>query len=177
MKSVLRGFTLVELMVALAVALALLGIAVPAYRQLVESNARAAAISDLTSGLALARSEAVNRSATISLCPSADGASCAAVPWTSGWLMFLNTSAETPPVVDTGETVLKVGAANSAVTVNPSASFTQGLSFTARGTANAPGEFVFCGNVSGSTTPVAKRSVSILGVVSREDLVEGDSCG
>lgn len=177
MKYVLRGFTLVELMVTLAVALALLGIAVPAYRQLVESNARAAAISDLTSSLALARSEAVNRAATISLCPSSNGTACEAVPWTSGWLMFLNADAETPPAVDAGEAVLKVAQANSVVTVNPSASFSQGLSFGARGTASTTGDFVFCGKVNGVTTPLAKRSVSILGIVTREDLVSGDGCG
>ena len=70
-----RGFTLIELMVALAVAGVLMGLAVPSF---FESTARArlqGAINELAIDLQYARSEAVRERAPVSLTVAASGAS------------------------------------------------------------------------------------------------------
>ena len=70
-----RGFTLIELMVALAVAGVLMGVAVPSF---FESTARArlqGAINELAIDLQYARSEAVRERAPVSLTVAASGAS------------------------------------------------------------------------------------------------------
>lgn len=64
----LRGFTLVELMVALAVLAILLAIGVPSFRQLIETNRAASQVNELIGALHTARSEAVRRNAVHRFC-------------------------------------------------------------------------------------------------------------
>jgi type IV fimbrial biogenesis protein FimT len=68
-----KGFTLVELMVALAVAAILLGIAVPSFRDMLERNRVAAQSNDLLGGLQATRSEAIRKNATHRFCNSNAG--------------------------------------------------------------------------------------------------------
>lgn len=68
-----RGFTLVELMVALAVAAVLLGIAVPSFRDMLERNRVAAQTNEVLGGLQAARSEAIRKNATHRFCSSGNG--------------------------------------------------------------------------------------------------------
>ena len=84
-----RGFTLIELMVVMAVVAILLMVAVPAW-----SHARATAYSGAAKA-ALAASvldavrHSVNAGAEVVVCPSANGAVCAdTVDWTDGWLAY-----------------------------------------------------------------------------------------
>ena len=70
------GFTLIELMVTVAVLGILAVVAVPAMQSLVNGNRLAGATGELTSALHLARSEAVRRSARVTICRSADGEEC-----------------------------------------------------------------------------------------------------
>lgn len=67
------GFTLVELMVTLAVAAILLGIAVPSFRDMLERNRIAAQSNELLGGLQTARSEAIRKNATHRFCSSSTG--------------------------------------------------------------------------------------------------------
>ncbi|WP_280355740.1 GspH/FimT family pseudopilin [Pseudomonas sp. BN414] len=73
-----KGFTLVELMVALMVLAILIGVAVPSYQNIIASQRLRAAVSDLHSALVFARSEAIKRNRSIALSPSHDD-------WGLGW--------------------------------------------------------------------------------------------
>jgi len=84
-----HGFTLVELLVVMAIAAILAGVAVPSMRDLVKSMRLTSATNDLFGSLMLARSEAVKRNDRVVLCKSTDGTSCAqAGGWEQGWLVF-----------------------------------------------------------------------------------------
>jgi type IV fimbrial biogenesis protein FimT len=83
------GFTLVELLVVLAISAILLGAAVPSFNGLVRSTKLSSAANDLFGSLLLARSEAVMRNARVAVCRSADGASCSNNGgWEQGWIVF-----------------------------------------------------------------------------------------
>lgn len=85
-----RGFTLLELMVTLAVASILAVIALPSFRDLLRKNQVSSANNALLADLSYARSEAITRGNIVSICPSADGSSCTASgqAYESGWLVY-----------------------------------------------------------------------------------------
>jgi type IV fimbrial biogenesis protein FimT len=102
-----RGFTLVELMVTLAVAAVVLGIAVPSFTQSMRNNNSIAAGSELSVAINYARSEAVKRAKRVSLCASSDGLAClAADNWKEGWMVFVDDAATDGAAVTVG-TVLR----------------------------------------------------------------------
>jgi type IV fimbrial biogenesis protein FimT len=72
------GFTLVELMVTIAIAAILLGLGVPSFRTLIENNRIAAASNDIVTALQFARSEAVKRAVLVDFCGTADQVTCVA---------------------------------------------------------------------------------------------------
>jgi len=84
-----KGFTLIELMVTVAVAAILLTVGVPSFRDTVENNRLTAAANELVSALNLARSEAIKRGVRVTVCKSADGAGCTSSgDWEQGWIVF-----------------------------------------------------------------------------------------
>lgn len=102
-----RGFTLVELLVTLAVTVVLLALAAPSFRTLLLQRAVLAAADALVSDLRLARSEAIKRSASVSVCSSSDGAHCSnGAAWQSGWIVFVDADGDGN--LDADDTILRV---------------------------------------------------------------------
>ena len=107
-----RGFTLIELMTAITVLGVLLGLAIPAFRDIVRNNRITAQNNDFIGGLNFARSEALKRSNPVSICSSTDGVSCAGVTnWSTGWVVFADTNAN--GTLDGVEVPLQKGAATT----------------------------------------------------------------
>ena len=107
------GFTLIELMVTLAVAVILAVIAVPGFRTIIQNNRATTQANDLLTAMTLARSEAIKRGSNVSVCSVADPIPspivCAASnDWATGWIVFTDDGA-TAGDFDTGtDTLLRV---------------------------------------------------------------------
>lgn len=87
---VTRGFSLIELMVTLAVLAILTMVALPSFRSMLQRGKVSGASNALLADLRYARAEAIDRGQVVSLCPSSNGSSCTAEgkAWESGWLVY-----------------------------------------------------------------------------------------
>lgn len=84
-----RGFTLIEMLVTLAVFAVLLMIAIPSMRPFLQSQSVKNASMDINSTVALARSEAIKRNATV------DVTATSPTDWSQGWVVSQTTPATT----------------------------------------------------------------------------------
>lgn len=96
------GFTLIELMVTLAVGAILLAVAVPSFRTFVQNAQVNNTADSFLAAMQRARSEAITRGDAVLLCRTADPTSnscgtSSAEDWSPGWLMYAvrNFSGET----------------------------------------------------------------------------------
>ncbi|KVW93452.1 GspH/FimT family pseudopilin [Thiobacillus denitrificans] len=118
MTTKLTGFTLIELMVTIAVLGILLSIGIPSYQNMVLNSRITAQANQVITALNYARSEAVKRAAPATVCSTNGGAACAgSTNWSTGWLVFADANGN--GVVNAGEAVLRVWPAlNSGNTLN-----------------------------------------------------------
>lgn len=85
-------------MIAVAVLGIITGLAVPSLRSTIQNSRAAAHTNEFIAALNLARSEAVKRRATVTICTSADGANCRATGstdannWHKGWIVTWGTT-------------------------------------------------------------------------------------
>ncbi len=101
------GFTLIEAMITVSVFGILAGIAAPSLSGLIEQQRTLAAISSLTTHMAMARTAAITRNRRAVLCPSSDGSQCRAdTDWSGGWMLFMDDDGNRKP--DVSEEVLRV---------------------------------------------------------------------
>lgn len=87
------AFTLIELMVAIAVLAIVITIAIPAFNNLLSSNRLSGQANEVLAGLALARTEAIKQNQEMVFCHSTNGTTCSAAPasgW-QGWLVARST--------------------------------------------------------------------------------------
>ena len=89
-----RGFTLVELMIVLAVMACLFGVALPAFSGSLEAARSGSARSALLGSLMSASTRAAITGVHAVLCPSADAVQCDdGADWSHGWIAFLDSNA------------------------------------------------------------------------------------
>ncbi len=92
------GFTIVELMVVIAIMAIIAVFAIPSYKGLMTQNRMAGEINDLATDIELARSAAVKQGLWVTICPSATPTNTAAptcsgsTEWNTGWISFIDTT-------------------------------------------------------------------------------------
>ncbi len=132
-----RGFTLIELMVAIAVAAILISIGLPAFRDLTASNQMRTGVNDLVGALHYAKSEAVSRGERIVVCKGSDTACRDTGDWTQGWAVFADANSNgeldggelllaREPISGSVETFMGSGTAANNVTFTPGGRTTLG---------------------------------------------------
>ena len=83
------GFTLMELLLGIAVLAILTTLAVPAFTQFIQNNRLAAEANEMVASFQYARSEAVKRGLPVQICSSDDGTACDG-NWNQGWIAMLD---------------------------------------------------------------------------------------
>jgi type IV fimbrial biogenesis protein FimT len=159
-----RGFSLIELMVVIAIAAVLFGIGVPNMQQYVVSSRLSSTSNEFFTTLNLARSEAVRRSAQVTLVTSGAANSR---DWTTGWTMFVDTNRD--GALSAGEEVLRVGPAlENPTTMFGSANFGTSVSFDSTGRlTSGGGTFVICHGTALVVDGLARSRALILNSAGR----------
>lgn len=132
------GFSLIELLFVLAVVGIALGLGAPLFATLAANNRMSSATNDLVTSLQAARSEAVKRQVTVTLCPTpeAAGPCVAGGNLGSGWTVFVDRNADA--AISNDDVILQRhtaldGDLRAGVTATPA-----DLMFTGAGTLAAP---------------------------------------
>jgi len=141
-----RGVNLVELMITLVVASIVMTVGVPSFVSQIKDNRRVTIVNELVSALQLARSEASKSNATIGFCPSSNHINCNASNYDRGWIVFQNDDGDMPPVVDSGELILRANtdAESAGGTIRASGGIGAGFNFLASGRPQAFGDLTYC---------------------------------
>jgi len=146
-----KGFTLLELMVMVAVAAILLSVGVPSFRAVIMDNRMVRDSNQFAASINLARSSAVRFQRNATICPSADFS--AAVPtctattdWSNGWIVWVDKDRD--GATDANE-ILSVQAPIDDTTVFAASAATR-FSYDARGFGVSPADnLTMCDNRSG----------------------------
>ncbi|MBO9740652.1 GspH/FimT family pseudopilin [Xanthomonas axonopodis pv. begoniae] len=154
------AFTLIELMVTVAVLAIVMAVAVPAFGTLIRSSRLTASANEMVAALQLARSEAVRQNSAVAVCRSDNGSTCA----TGGaWTQSITV------VVRTGQ-VLRVSQIRSGLVVDASPavnSLNDRISFSPDGIARTGAGAPLVGKISvctATTSPAQNiRNVVISG--------------
>ena len=128
-----RGFTLVELLVALAIAVALMLLAIVGLQSWIPRAQQRNQAEALVQALHEARAEAIKRGHRVDLCASADQSTCDPLGrWELGWLLFDDPDRDGDR--DAAEDIARVeAAAGNRITVRGNRPVARYVSFTSHG--------------------------------------------
>lgn len=103
------GFTLLELMIVLAIGALIMTMAIPSFRDSINNQRLVTATNELVMSLTLAKSEAIKRVSYVTVCKSSDGESCTGgSSWNDGWIVFANTGTTSLGAFDVGDELIRV---------------------------------------------------------------------
>lgn len=174
------GFTLLELMITVALVAVLLGLATPSFQYVINVGRITSPANELLAGLQVARAESIRRGVRTVVCrsdtPDAAGAACSTAggAW-GGWIAFVDN--DNDGTLDAGEAVLRTGTVPAPAVLNASSNIAnQRVVFRPDGLARTPAGALLAGRlavcIADTTPPENVRDVTItsgsrIAVVSR----------
>jgi type IV fimbrial biogenesis protein FimT len=171
-----RGFTLIELMITVAILAILAGLGAPAMQRFIVNNRLTTAANDMMTIIAYARSEAIRRGSIVTICKSSNGTSCTTSGnWDQGWIAFVDTDGDA--TVDSGEQILRIqNAIPEGMQIAGSTDVADYLSFASTafprkstGSAIAASTLTVC-------TPTFTRRVVNITTTGRASVTQGTTC-
>lgn len=183
-----RGFTLVELMIAVAVAAIVMAYAVPNMRTFMQRDRVAAQSNNVVADLQFARGQAVATHTFVSICPTATvgGTTCDTADgnYNQGWMIF-TTSAPGTPYSGVANSLLKVG--NAPTTTSVTSKIVGILTYDSLGQLWAggsvqPTSFNICAlatdgtSINSTSVPGAVLNVSSSGRIAAGTMLAGAAC-
>ena len=163
------GFTLVEIMITLAIAVILITLAVPSFSLMINNSKVTSSTNEFVASLNLARSEALKRSNNISVCKSnpaysaCAGSGSVASYTTNGWLVATDCNSDgilnnTGCPTGVTDVILKVGESNKAIDMNVQMDY---VTYNLSGRIVGGGVPTFIVETNTSNTSIKKNKIKI----------------
>jgi len=150
----LIGFSVIELMVTVAVLSILLVLVAPSFQTTIQNNRLYTQVNDFHLSLSRARSAAMSRVQRVTVCASADGATCSnSGIWENGWIVFSEHHDSQNATVDPNDVILEIKQALSGnTTLRGDSDVTNYVSYAGTGFttlvsgSTQTGKFALCDN-------------------------------
>ncbi|NUO73963.1 MAG: prepilin-type N-terminal cleavage/methylation domain-containing protein [Frateuria sp.] len=185
-----RGFTLIELMVAVMVLAILAGIALPNFRDFIRRNAVTSQSNAMLADLQYARNDAITRRVVTEICGSTAGTACTGSnAFEGGWVVYRETAPGPAAAFGSADEVLRVTQAKQGISirlVDDTGTAVNDVGFSQQGSVlgDKPLHFLICsvptgGSVGQSTDRVqgAELLLSASGRPTIRPIAAGGSCG
>lgn len=170
MKGKVTGFTLLELMIAVVILSILVTLAVPSFRQMIANNRASSQANQLLQLVTLARSEAVRRNRSVTLCRATVVTTCAGTGnWADGVVLFADANGNGQIDVATDEVIRSLLPYAPGTTVTGNTNVTARITFNPQGLSTNNGTFTIV--PAGSTTSTQYRYL-VLGPTGRPSIRE-----
>ncbi len=138
------GFTLIELMIVIAIAGIVLTIGIPSFSSIIKDNRQITLRNEFTSYFHFAKSVAVTQGESVTLCSrNSEGTNCNdSGSWDDGWIVFVDINGDGDK--DSEDTILKIQQAiNDDINITTSPASAK-VTINGRGFITAQSTFTFC---------------------------------
>lgn len=142
-----NGFSLIELIVAIAIMGIVMAVAMPGLRTFFLNNEQVRSMNEFTGFVNYVRAEALRRGTPVTICRSQNGVACGG-NWEDGWLIFQDINGDGN--VNAADTQLKIGGplnpdpAQKSLTMRGNNNVANRITMTTRGFTNNNGTIRFC---------------------------------
>ncbi|WP_422446855.1 GspH/FimT family pseudopilin [Endozoicomonas sp. ALB091] len=169
--SKVMGVSLIELLVSLSIAAILIAASAPSMKTLIVNNRIDNVADELYGSLMLARSEAVKRQRTVSLCSTVDDLTCdeSNAGWHHGWLIFTDER-DDGLLNDSDQVIRRVTGQSELISILWNRGYS--LRFNSRGQTRQAGTFQVCDQDSNSDAKAI-----IISMTGRLRTEERGACG
>ena len=164
------GFTLAELMITLAIAGILVGVAIPSFTSMITSNRLTTYANELMTALNLARSEAIKRGEQVTIRRKGGNSQ----EWESGWDVFVDVDDPSDNIFNNNDILLRTyDALPSGYTLRTGATYQDYAGYAPSGLGTGLGDtFTLCNG-----TDTATSRAIIVNAIGRARVSTGtDSC-
>ncbi len=156
-----HGFTLIEILITIAIAAILLSIVVPSFTSLIESSKARTTRDSLISSIYAAKQQSQSERVNVYLCPTSNGTSClTTTSWGTDWLVYEDN--DSSGALNNSDTII----INSSSKINLIKSTENQVKFTPTGHSSA-NTFQICSNTDSSI--VYEIKLNRMGRISHED--------
>ncbi len=169
----MSGFTLMELMIVLAMAGIIAAIGIPSFSSMITTNQLADITNELTLALKRARAEAIASGRDVKVCSSINSSGCseAAGNWSKGWVVMVDRNQNNQFLESEPDELLWVkkidvdASARIEVTPNPGLpnDFSKEVRFSYKGElkAGTTGGFQICSGVESGVNGFPRREITV----------------